>query len=75
MKGNYLKDVRTAKGITQESIANHVGVTTAFISRVEHGTKDMSFSLATEIADFLNVSLDEIAGRQKPEINQKNLEN
>lgn len=63
--------MRTAKGITQESVANHVGVTTAFISRVEHGTKDMSFSLATEIADYLDVSLDELAGRQKTEINPK----
>ena len=74
MKGNYLKDIRTAKGITQESVANHVGVTNTFISRVEHGTKDMSFSLAIEIADYLNVSLDEIAGRKKSEVNP-NLEN
>lgn len=70
MKVNYLKDVRTAKGITQEKIASHVGVTTAFISRVEHGTKDMSFSLATEIADYLDVSLDELAGRRKPKTSE-----
>ncbi|MDE5885913.1 MAG: helix-turn-helix domain-containing protein [Oscillospiraceae bacterium] len=63
MKENHLKDVRTAKKVKATELAEHVGVSKAFISRVEHGTKDMSFSIAIEIADFLNVSLDEIAGR------------
>lgn len=63
MKENHLKDVRTAKKVKATELAEHIGVSKAFISRVEHGTKDMSFSIAIEIADFLNVSLDEIAGR------------
>lgn len=69
-----LKDVRESRAVTQEAIAQHIGVTQTFISRVENGTKDMSFSLMTEIADYLDVSLDEIAGRQKPET-KANLEN
>lgn len=63
MKENYLRNVRIAKKVKAIEVAKHLGVSTAFISRVEHGTKDMSFSLAIEIADFLDVSLDEIAGR------------
>lgn len=66
-----LKDVRESRNVSQEDVAQHIGVSQQFISRVEHGTKDMSFSLATEIADYLNVSLDELAGRQKTEINPK----
>lgn len=67
MKEYNLKDLRTAKNIKLTELAEHVGVSKTFISRVEHGTKDMSFSLAIEIADFLNVSLDEIAGRTPAE--------
>ena len=62
-----LEDIRKAKNITQEDIAQHIGVSQQFISRVEHGTKSISFDLASEIADFLNVTLDELAGRERKE--------
>lgn len=66
-----LGTIRRKKHITQEELANHVGVNKSFISRVETGTKDMSFPLAVAIADYLNVSLDDIAGRKvKAEANQ-----
>lgn len=69
-----LKDVRESRNVTQEEIAQHIGVTQTYISRVEKGTKQISLDLASDVADYLGVSLDEIAGRQKPESNQ-NLEN
>ncbi len=69
-----LKDVRESRNVTQEDIAQHIGVTQQFISRVEKGTKQISLDLASDVADYLDVSLDEIAGRQKTESNQ-NLEN
>ncbi|MBR1528558.1 MAG: helix-turn-helix transcriptional regulator [Oscillospiraceae bacterium] len=66
-----LKDIREARNMSQDDIAKQIGVSQQFISRVERGNKSISLDLAAEIADFLNVSLDEIAGRNK----QKNLEN
>ena len=60
-----LKDIRKKKNITQEEMAKEVGVTPAYICRVEKGTRNISLSLATDIADYLEVSLDEIAGREK----------
>ena len=69
-----LKDVRESRNVTQEAVAQHIGVTQQFISRVEKGTKQISLDLASDVADYLGVSLDEIAGRQKAESNQ-NLEN
>lgn len=69
-----LKDVRESRKATQEQVAQQIGVSQVFISRVEKGTKKISLDLAAEIADYLDVSLDEIAGRQKPEVNP-NLEN
>lgn len=69
-----LKDVRESRNVTQEDIAQHIGVSQQFISRVEKGTKQISLDLASDVADYLDVSLDEIAGRQKPET-KANLEN
>ncbi len=69
-----LKDVRESRNVIQEAVAQHIGVSQQFISRVEKGTKQISLDLASDVADYLGVSLDEIAGRQKPESNQ-NLEN
>jgi len=69
-----LKDIREARNMSQDDIAKQIGVSQQFISRVERGNKSISLDLAAEIADFLNVSLDEIAGRQNPEVNP-NLEN
>lgn len=59
-----LKNIRTEKNITQEEIAKRIGVTKAYICRVEKGTRDINLSLATDIADYLGVSLDELAGRK-----------
>ena len=58
-----LKDIREARNMSQDDIAKQIGVSQQFISRVERGNKSISLDLAVEIADFLNVSLDEIAGR------------
>ena len=58
-----LKDIRETRNMSQDDIAKQIGVSQQFISRVERGNKSISLDLAVEIADFLNVSLDEIAGR------------
>lgn len=59
-----LKNIRTEKNVTQEEIAKRIGVTKAYICRVEKGTRDINLSLAADIADYLGVSLDELAGRK-----------
>ena len=59
-----LKNIRTEKKITQEEIAKRIGVTKAYICRVEKATRDINLSLAADIADYLGVSLDELAGRK-----------
>ena len=60
-----LKDVRESRNVSQEDVAQHIGVAQQFISRVERGTKSISLELASDVADYLDVSLDEIAGRAK----------
>jgi len=61
---NCIKELRETRNITQEEIAETLGVTKQFISRIENGYKVMPLAIAVEIADYLNVSLDELVGRK-----------
>lgn len=61
-----LKEIRKSKGITQEQLAEAVGVTPQAVSKWEmNGFPDTP--LLPLIADFLGVSIDRLFGREKPE--------
>lgn len=62
---NNLKELRIKNNISQADIARHLDVSKSLICRFEKGTKDISFSLAGNVADLLDCSLDELAGRKK----------
>ena len=68
---NCIQEKRTEKNITQQELAETIGVSRSFIARVEAGTKPISLDLAAAIADYLNVSLDELAGRKQQQEEQK----
>lgn len=61
-----LREIRESRNVTQTELAEQVGVSQVHISQIERGLFNMSFPLACEIADYLNVSLDELAGRTPP---------
>lgn len=58
-----LKTLRKAKDLRQEDIASAVGETKRVIGAWERGETSVPFEKACEIADFLGISLDELAGR------------
>lgn len=60
---NNLRAIRKARGVTGTKLAEVAGVSKSFISRVERGSKFANFKSMIEIADYLEVSLDEIAMR------------
>ncbi len=60
----YLKEAREKRGISQAELAEHLGVSQAFISRIESNSKSIPYTLYVQVADFLKCSLDEIAGRE-----------
>lgn len=57
---NRLKEIRLRKQITQESLADAVGVTRQSIISIEQGKFSPSVKLALELAHALNVSLDDL---------------
>lgn len=58
--GNKIKELRKAKGITQEALAKYIGVTFQAVSKWENGISLPDITLAPAIAAFFGVSLDEL---------------
>ena len=66
--GSFLKELRKEKGITQEQMAEELGVSGRTISRWETGSNMPDISLLVEIAEFFDVSIPEIIkGERKSE--------
>ena len=66
--GAFLKDLRREKGITQEQLAEELGVSGRTISRWETGNNMPDISLLVEIAEYFDVSIPEIIkGKRKSE--------
>lgn len=59
-----LKELRKRKGMTQEELAAAVGATKRKIGAWERGENDIPMDYAVSIADVLNCTVDEIAGRK-----------
>ena len=66
--GAFLKELRKEKGITQEQLAEKLGVSGRTISRWETGNNMPDISLLVEIAEYFDVSIPEIIkGERKSE--------
>lgn len=59
-----LRQLRTARRITQTRVAELLAISPRVYTRWENGDATPQFATVVKIADILNVSLDELAGRQ-----------
>ena len=57
---NRLRELREAKGLTQEELAKALGVTRQTIIAIEKGKYDPSLKLAFKIARFFGVKIEDI---------------
>lgn len=60
MKDNRLKEIREARGVTQEALAAALGVSYSTIQKWEHGNREFSGKWLKELASYLDCSVDEI---------------
>ncbi len=73
--GRFLKELRKEKGITQEQLAEMIGVTNRSVSRWETGTNLPDLDLLLIIAAYYEVELEEILdGERKQKEMNKELE-
>lgn len=58
--GTNLKRIRKDKGMSQQELAEAVGVTQSMIAQIERGTKALTMELGKEIAKVLEVKIDKL---------------
>lgn len=58
MISDRIKELRTSKGVTQETMANMIGVSPQAISKWEQNTTMPDISMLVPIADYFGVSVD-----------------
>ena len=59
-----LKEIREKNRVSQNDLAEKVGVSAPYICRVEKGNQALSLSIAIDITDYFDISLDELVGRR-----------
>ena len=66
--GNNIAVLRKKKGITQEELANELGVSAQAVSKWENNSSCPDVSLLTKIADYFGVSVDDLLRAQEDDI-------
>lgn len=61
-----LKQLRFLLGCTQAQMADLLGITVRGYRNYELGAREPELSVLIKLADYFNVSLDELVGRQFP---------
>ena len=56
--GSRVRSLRMKRGITQQKLADALGVTLSTVGRIESGIKMASIDLLVDITDFFGTSLD-----------------
>lgn len=62
-----LRELRARKRVTQQEVADAVGVDATSIYNYENARTAPTFEIAWRLADFYNVSLDRLGGRNTDE--------
>lgn len=70
--GKMIFELRKAKNVTQEEMAAELGVTAAAVSKWENGYTLPDVMMLCAIADYFQVTTDELLGQTKEEINNGN---
>jgi len=64
MLGEIVRKIRRSKGLTQQQVADKLGIQQSDIHRIERGlVQNPHWFRVVEIAKALEVTLDELAGR------------
>lgn len=65
--GTLIKNLRIQNGLTQNQVAEALGVTPGYISNVENNRTAMSLRILTYYARLVGCSLDSLVGELEPE--------
>lgn len=71
--GKNLQHYREKNNLTQEELAERVGISTSFCANLERGKKAMSIVVLRKLADALNVSVDYLLYENRPSARISNI--
>lgn len=72
--GTLVKKLRLETGLTQNQVAESLGVTPGYISNVENNRTAMSLRILTYYAQLVGKSLDSLVGELEPEYSETALD-
>ena len=61
--GEFVRDGRIKGKLSQQDLANHLGMTQPYLSRIEQGTRSVDLELAVKICSFLNLDLNDFLSK------------
>lgn len=62
---NRLKDLRKSKDLSQSQLASRLGISKSTVSMLEVGSRKPSWELMEQIADFFNVDMNYLLGKEE----------
>lgn len=69
--GNQIKNFRKAKKLTQEQLAEYLGVTSQAVSKWETGVSAPDIDMLPRLAIFFHTSVDELLDYHQQQIDQR----
>lgn len=72
--GRRLRDIRKAKGLTQEQLGAKADISYKFVGEIERGQQNPSFDTLVKIADPMEVELFDLFRFDQGETNRKDIE-
>ena len=65
--GSNLRKYRTKNHLTQEDLAERVGISTSYCANLECGNKGMSLTVLRSVTDALHISADSLLYEEEPD--------
>ena len=62
--GQRIRKMRKAHGLSQEALAEKIGISTTHMSHIETGNTKLSLPVFVDIADALEVNTDDLLSRE-----------
>ena len=73
--GMNIRKTRKTKNITQEKLSEYVGISPVFMSQIENASRKPSLETVVNIANSLNVTIDELITNKSSREQLKNITN
>lgn len=70
--GQFIKELRKSKDLTQEQLAEVLGVSSRSISRWENGINMPDFDIVIQLANFFQITIEELLDGEKKEADMNN---